>query len=158
MTASAGTSLPKPDELVTDVSSVGMISPAVRLTLQNIAQFTATVRRRKLYLSKSTTFDELHDYHASNRASHQRINDAAALGQGHKASFAGDHKVPAFTVPKFVGDSLEGQAYVDNVVRKFKGHGQLHFLEDDSYCADHFAWSEAFSSRLLDSVADSDIL
>jgi len=158
VSATAGTNLPLPSTMVMDIDTVGMINPAIRLTLQNIAQFIATVRKRKLYLSKSTTFDELHDYHASNRASHQRINDAAALGQGHKASFAGDHKVPAFTVPKFVGDSLEGQAYVDNVVRKFNGHGQLQFLEDDSYCADHFAWSEAFSSRLLDSVADSDIL
>ena len=159
MTASAGTSLPKPDDLVTDVSSVGMISPAVRLTLQNIAQFTATVRRRKLFLAKSTTFDELHDYHASNRATHLRKYDAAALGLGRKqSSSGGDHKVPAFTVPKFVGDSLEGQAFVDNVVRKFKGHGQLSFLEDDQYCDDHSVWSEAFSSCLLDSLADSDIL
>ena len=128
VSATAGTNLPIPTSMVKDMDTVGMINPAIRLTLQNIAQFVATVRKQKLYLSKSTAFDELHDYHASSRASHQRINDAAALGQGHKSSFAGDHKVPAFTVPKFVGDSLEGQAYVDNVVRKFKGHGQLQFL------------------------------
>ena len=61
-------------------------------------------------------------------------------------------------MPKFVGDSLEGQAFVDNVVHKFNGHGQILYLEDDQYCDNHSVWSEAFSSRLLDSVADSDIL
>ena len=79
VTATAGSSLPVPNCIVKNDTTVGMISPAIKLTLQNIAQFTATVRRRKLYLSKSTTFDELHDFHASNRASHQRKYDAAAL-------------------------------------------------------------------------------
>ena len=61
-------------------------------------------------------------------------------------------------MPKFVGNSLEGQEFVDNVVRKFKGHGQLSYLEDGQYCENHPAWSEAFSSRLLDFLANSDIL
>lgn len=41
-----------------------------------------------------------------------------------------NHKVPWFTVPKFVGNSLEGQAFVDNIVRKVKDHGQLSYLKD----------------------------
>ena len=136
MTASAGTTLPMPDNLIPDEDTVGMIIPAIKLTLQHIAQFTATVKRRNLYLSKSTTFNEQLDYHASNRISHQQIYDAAALGQGQTPS-GGDQKVPAFSVPKFVGDSLEGQALVDKVVLKFKGRGKLSYLEDDQYCDNH---------------------
>ena len=115
------------------------------------------MRRQKLYLSRSTTLNELLDYHASSRKPNHRIYNAAALGQGHSPS-GGNHKVPAFLVSKFVGHSLEGQAFVDNVVSKFKGHGQLSYLEDERYCNDYPACSEAFSSRLLDSLTDSDIL
>ena len=107
MTASAGTSLLMTDDLIPDVDAVRMISPAIKLTLQHIAQFTATVRRKKLYLSKSTTLNELLDYHANNRISNQRIYDASTLGQRH-TTLGGDQKVPAFSVPKFVRNSLKG--------------------------------------------------
>ena len=70
MTATVETSLPMPDDLVLDGNTVGMISPATKLTLQRIVQFNATVRWRKLYLAKSTTFDDILDYHTSNCESH----------------------------------------------------------------------------------------
>lgn len=80
MTAPAGTSLLTTAKLVSDVNSVGMISPAIKLTKQNIAQFTVTVRRRKLYLAMPTTFDELHDYRARNPVSNQLRCDAVSMG------------------------------------------------------------------------------
>ena len=102
-------------------------------------------------------FDELLDYHASNCHIHQHKYDAAAMGQ--EQSLKGfDQKVPASSVTKFVGNRLERQEFVDNVVRKFKGHGQISYLEDAEFCDGHPVWSEVFSSRLLDSLADSDIL
>lgn len=107
MTASAGTSLPMPDDLGTGINPVGMIKPAIKLTLQNIAQFTVTVIRRKLYLAKLKTFDELHDYHVSNCVTHQHRYDTAALGPGHKFFSGEDHEVPIFTVQR-VGNSFEG--------------------------------------------------
>lgn len=103
MPASGEISLLKPD----DVNSVDMINPSIKLTLQNIAGFTVTVRRRKLYLANSTTLDELYDYHTSNRATRQSRYDAATLNPGHTSSSEEDHGVPAFTVPKFLDDSLE---------------------------------------------------
>ena len=80
ITASAGTCLQILDDLVPDENVVGMISPSVILTLERIAQYTETVRRRKLYLSKSTTFDKIFYYRASNRKSNQCKYDAADLG------------------------------------------------------------------------------
>ena len=157
MTAAEETSLPMPDHLILDGNTVGIISPTIKLTLQIISHFTAKVRRRKLYLAKSTMFDELLDYYARNCVSHQRMYDAAALRQ-RKPPSGGDHKVPAFSVTKFVGDSLEVRAFVENIVRKFKEHGQLSYLDDDQYCNNHPVWSKAFYSRLLDSLANSDIL
>ena len=156
MTASAGTCLPDPTTLVSDENKVGIISPVIQLTIERIAQFVMMVRRRKLYLSKSTTFDELLDYHASNRHTYQRKYDAAALSKKQSPTEF-DQKVPVFSVPKFVVDSLEGQKFVDKAVRNFKGCGQISYLEDAELCDNHPAWSEAFSSRLLDSLVDSDI-
>ena len=138
MTSSAGMSLPMPDNLIPDLDAMGMISPAIRLTLQCIAQFTVMVRRQKIYLFKLTTFNELVDYHASNNIFNQRIHNDVALGHG-KIPSGGNHKVSTFLVLKFIGDSLKGQAFIDNVVRKFKGYGQLSYLEDDQYCNNHLA-------------------
>ena len=107
MTVSVGISLPMPDDLIPDVNTMYMISPSIKLTLQRIAQFTAMARRRIFYLAKSTTLNKLLDYHASNCISHHCIYDATAPGQG-KTPSGGDQKIPAFSVPKFVSDSLEG--------------------------------------------------
>ena len=67
------------DNLILDKNAEGVISAVIKLTLQHIAQFNATVRWRNLYLTKSTTFNKLLNYHANNCISHQRIYDAAAL-------------------------------------------------------------------------------
>ena len=45
MTISAGACLLAPEELVFNKNVVGMISPAIILTLERITQFTVTVRR-----------------------------------------------------------------------------------------------------------------
>ena len=156
MTASAGKYLPKPSSVVTNEDSVDIISPAIQLSIKRIAQFVVTVRKRKLFLSRNTTFDVLLDVHASNRHTNQHRYEPSALGKEHSQK-GYNQKVPAFTVPKFSGKSLDGQEYVDNVTRKFKGNVQLFYLEDADFCDDHPAWSEAFSSRLLDSLTDSDI-
>ena len=79
MTASAGTCLTSPTKLVLGENVVGMISSAIQLTLERIAHFTVTMRRQKLYISKSTTFDELLDYHTSNCNSYQRKNMTSLL-------------------------------------------------------------------------------
>ena len=48
VSAIAGANLPIPNCMVKDANIVGTINPAIRLTLQNITQLIATVRRPKL--------------------------------------------------------------------------------------------------------------
>ena len=149
--------LQDPASLVSDELAVGMISPVIKLTIERIDHFVVTVRRRKLYLRKNTTLDELLDYYARNFHTYQHKYDIAALSQeNHRTGL--DQKVPVLSVPNFVGDSLDGQEFVDNVVRKFKCNGQLSYFEDNEFCDDLPAWSEVFSSHLLDSLANRDIL
>ena len=82
----------------------------------------------------------------------------AALTHGKIALTGINSKLPSFQVPTFDGNTIEGDAWARNVVRKFKGQGQLSFLECENHCANQSAWSEAFSSRLLDSITDNDVL
>ena len=67
-------------------------------------------------------------------------------------------KIPTFTVPKFGGDRMEGKSWIESVVRKFRGFGLIKYLTDIEYCDDNDKISSAFTSRLLDSVAESNIL
>ena len=80
MIASAHECLPKPASLVSNEDSVEMISPVIQLNIERMSQFVVTVRRRKLFLSSNTSFDELLEYHANNRHTAQLIYEAAALG------------------------------------------------------------------------------
>ena len=158
MVFTAGQNPPSPPDIVQGIGSMVMINPLVCLVLQNIVTYAATVMNQKLYLSNSITFDELKSYHFSNCYAHQYIHDAAALGKEQTFSGGSDQKIPKFTIPRFNGSTLECEEYVNSVEHKFKDNGQLQYLEDDKYCDDHLSWSKVFSSRILDSLTDSDIL
>ena len=67
-------------------------------------------------------------------------------------------KIPAFSIPKFGGDRMDGKSWIDSVERKFKGSGVIKYLTDGEVCDDNDENSSAFTSRLLDSIAESDIL
>ena len=77
---SVGQYLPKPSSLMLESGTVSMINSAICLLLQNIDTYATAVRKCKLYLSKSITFDKLECYHFSNCYVHQRRHDVAALG------------------------------------------------------------------------------
>ena len=149
--------LPAPKTVIKDANTVGMVSPAIRIILRKVQHMIKAVRKDSLYLSKSLSFGDLEKYSSTHYA-HQRRHDAAALGNGQTPSGGSDQKLPAFTVPKFEGTTLEGDAYVESVERRFTNNGQLKYLEDVDYCNANLDWSSAFASRLRDSIADSPIL
>jgi len=53
---------------------------------------------------------------------------------------------------------MDGKSWIDSVERKFKGRGAIKYLADGEYCDDNDEISSALTSRLLDSIAESDIL
>ena len=73
MIALAHECLPEPASLVPNEDSVDMISPAIQLNIEKIAQFVVKTRKRKLFLSSNKSFDELLEYHANNHHTAQRI-------------------------------------------------------------------------------------
>ena len=116
------------------------------------------VRKRSLYLTKATLFNELELFNTRSHYSHLHRHDIAAL-TNRQTTLAGiDSKLPSFQAPKFDGNTIERDAWARNVVRKFKGQGQLSFLECENHCTNQSAWSDAISSRLLDSITNNDVL
>ena len=69
-----------------------------------------------------------------------------------------EHKVPTFTVPKFTGDTLAGDTYIESVDNAFRSSALAKYLVDEEYCKSNPSWSDAFASRLRESIRESDIL
>ena len=53
---------------------------------------------------------------------------------------------------------MDGKSWIDSVERKFRGSEVIKYLTDGKFCDDNDEISSAFTSRLLDSIAESDIL
>ena len=62
MAESADQPFPQPDALSANPDTVSMISPGMVTYLQTISAFVKTVRVDNLYISPSTTYDQLAEY------------------------------------------------------------------------------------------------
>ena len=60
---------------------------------------------------------------------------------------ATENKIPAFKVPSFRGVSLDGDKYMDDVVRSFTNHALSRYITDIQFCENNISWSGAFASR-----------
>ena len=69
MAEMAETPFPRPEELGAKPESVTMISPAMIIYLQALSAFVKTVRVDNLYISNSTTYEQLAHYNAKHRNS-----------------------------------------------------------------------------------------
>ena len=107
----------------------------------------------KFFLGDQTTHEDMVRYCSSKRS--LRVENNAA---GSADLCQGERKLPHFTLPKFQGDRLDGSDWMKKVVRVFKNHGAAMFLTDDEYPTYYEDWSTAFSARILDSLAESDIM
>lgn len=105
---------PKTINIVVDEVIVGMISPAVHLIIWMIGNMIVTVNKDKIYLSRSTSYDKLGQYHFSNHFSHQGRHNTTALGNVYHRG-GGGHMLPIFTKSRFNSTSLQGDTYVDDV-------------------------------------------
>ena len=147
-------SFPSPKSMNLDLKMLTI--PVLRM-LHTIAGMTVIVRQSSLYLTPSTTYDVLRTFAA--RSPHPAINDACGSGGGKSGSSSSTEvKVPNFSVPKFEGDTLGGDKFIDKVSTKFRSNGQSLYLESVQHCTENTSWSSAFASRLRESLADSAIL
>ena len=147
---------PEPTNVVPAHEDTDSLTHAAMLALQDMSKLTAVVRTSGYYLGEHTTHADLVKY-AGTHPSHPVRYDAR--GSGNNGGAGGSReKLPSFTLPKFHGERLDGDDYKNKVERVFRNHGQLLFLLDDEYPGFHTDWSTAYSSRILDSLADSSIM
>ena len=57
-----------------------------------------------------------------------------------------------------MADAWKENIFFESVVRKFKGFEVIKYFTDGDHYDDNDEFSSAFTSRLLESIADSDIL
>ena len=67
-------------------------------------------------------------------------------------------KIPRFKVTIFRGDTLDGDEYIRMVKTTFRSNTMSQFLDDPSHCDNSPYWLGAFTSRLRESIEESDIL
>jgi len=68
------------------------------------------------------------------------------------------HKIPNFRLTKFKGDALPDDGFIAAINRAFRSATIAQFLNSEICCENSPMWSNAFTSRLRESVADSDII
>ena len=156
MAAIADNPFPRPEALGAKPEAVSMINNAMILYLQAVSAFVKTVRNDDLYISPSTTYDQLAIYNAkyhNSGGSSKTPQSTVVVSKSERSD-----KIPAFSIPKFTGDRMDGKSWIDSVERKFRGSGAINYLADGEYCDDNDEISSALTSRLLDSIAESDIL
>ena len=69
-----------------------------------------------------------------------------------------DHKIPFFKLPTFQGNTLQGDVFIEGVERAFRFAAMARYLESRSYCDNNSCWSEAFASRIRESIEVNNIL
>jgi len=149
----AGSLWPKPSDTVEAGKDSDLLTPAVMLAINEVSRLTAVVRMDKFFLGDTTTHEDMIRYCSSQRSLRVKNNTP-----GSGDTFQGERKLPHFALPKFTGDRLDGSDWMKKVVRVFKNHGVALFLTDNDYPEYYEDWSTAFSARILDSLAESDIM
>jgi len=70
----------------------------------------------------------------------------------------GPGKIRSFSVGAFTGDTLGGDVYNSRLESIFASHVVTPFLVNVNHCFGNSAWSDAFTSRIRESITDSSIL
>ena len=149
--------LPKPNMTVLpEKGKVDFLKEVEHSLLQMICDYLLRVRNHGYYLGDKTTMKDLSTFSTALRSHPSRYDACGSVEQD--SGVVSDRKIPAFTVPKFTGDRLDGSDYIKKVERVFKNHGIAEFLWHEHKSTVNPDWSTAFASRILDSLADSEIL
>ena len=104
MAESADHPFPQPDALSANPDTLRIISPGIVIYLQAISAFVKTVRVDNLYISSSTTYDQLAEYNSVHRNSGVSSSIPKRVLETSKSDKP--DKIPNFSVPKFNGDRI----------------------------------------------------
>ena len=67
-------------------------------------------------------------------------------------------KIPVLIVPKFQGNTIGGDSFIEDVERMFRSKGLVKFFHSNMHCDSSPTWSDVFASMLRESVANNPIM
>ena len=146
-------SWPVPSEVSTETNDLSLLTKPVTLMLLHVAGLAALVRANKHYLGPGVNYESLSAW--AGALNHPGRYDARGPGSSGTSS---DKKMPAFKVPPFKGDTIDGDKFIKQVQKTFKSSGVSQFLDDVEHCQSNLEWSFAFASRILEAISDSSVL
>jgi len=142
-----------PQTIATPKQKMNFISIPVTLLLS----YTVALQEEKLYLSPGIGYRALTTWFAEyNRTSMENLNKSSQIVILTVKNT--ETKIPAFKVPICRGDILDGDEYIWMVKSTFRSNTMSQFLEDPNHCENLPYWSGYFSSRLRESIEESNIL
>ena len=141
-------SWPDPSTAGQNATALLHITVPVKLLLCQLASSAHKMLAKGYFLSTEQSYSTFHAWILS--------LDAPAVIPLKKP--VTDTKIPAFKVLHFRGVSLDGDKYMDDVVRSFTNHALSRYILDIQFCDDNISWSGAFASRIREYVANSNTL
>ena len=149
---------PLPSTIATIDNPLTMVNVPVTLLLSQIAVYTEYVLNKSLFLAKDITFGGLKDWFEKEQLRPPNTNGMTNNGRNSIKSINENVKIPVLMVPKFQGDIMGGDTYIEDVERAFRSKGLVKFLHSKTHCDSCPTWSDAFASMLRESVANSPIM
>jgi len=148
----------RPTLFATDDNPLNLIIVPVTLLVSQIATYICRILKHSCYLANGVTFSTLSTWISLYDEITASTTDHKNTSIPTKSSSGDEHKVPTFCVPKFTGDTLTGDTYIDSVDNAFRSSTITKYLLDEVCCMKNPEWSDAFASRLRESICESDIL
>ena len=136
-----------------------MITPPVLTMLRKIALASVSVTQVSRYLSDEVSFSALTEWSTAISNLTHPVSASRGLNTGGvQASGSNKPKskdIPSFKVSPFVGSILKGDRYIQKTANTFKSYGAYAYLTDASLCAKQTDFSQAYASRLRESLVDN---
>ena len=110
-------SWPKPQQLAMDASPLNLVTVPVTLLLSQIAKYTGRILHESCYLTTGVTFSSLSGWITScDEFSNTSDTVKSSPGTSNKSD---GNKIPISRVPRFTGDTLAGDTYIEAIDNVF---------------------------------------
>ncbi len=153
-----GNSIPSQDGRSQEM--LNMITAPVLTMLRKITSASVSVSQVSRYLSDEVSFSVLTQWsmaisHLANPASSARGRNAGVVQAAGSNKSSKSKDIPSFNVAPFTDSILKGDRYIQKTANTFKSKGVHNYLTDVDLCASNKEFSQAFASRLRESIVDN---
>ena len=124
----AASSWPDPSTSGKNATALRHITVPVKLLLYQLASSANKMLAAGYFLAKVKSYSHFDAWIVS-------LDDSSVPSRKPSS----DTKIPAFKVPHFRGVTLDGDKYMDDVVRSFTNHALSRYISDIQFCSDNIS-------------------